>query len=75
MPQLTGFLATRTEVKDGDFSVIAKLKKLLYFNADKNHEYRPPIDELEAVVEARYARAEARWKRKEKSLPTQQTGD
>ena len=63
MPQLTGFLATQTQVKDGDFSVIAKLKKLIYFNADNKREYRPPIDEVEALVEARYARAEARWKR------------
>jgi len=65
MPQLTGFLATRTEVKDGDFSVIPKLKKLIYFNADSKREYQPPIDEIEAVVEARYKRAEARWKRQE----------
>jgi hypothetical protein len=65
MPQLTGFLATRTEVKDGDFSVIPKLKKLIYFNADNKREYQPPIDEIEAVVEARYKRAEARWKRQE----------
>ena len=33
------------------------------------------IDELEELVGARYERAEARWKRKEKGLPTPQTGD
>jgi hypothetical protein len=74
MPQLTGFLATQTQVKDRDFSVIANLKKLIYFAADNKREYRPAIDELEALVEARYDRAEARWKREEKSWSMKQSG-
>ena len=68
MPQLEGFLATQTAIKDGDFSVFAELKKLIYFDVDEKRECRPPIAEVEAMVEARYARAEARWKRKPSSL-------
>jgi hypothetical protein len=45
-----------------------KLPKLIYFDADDKRKYRPPIAEVEALVEARNARAEARWKRGQKRL-------
>jgi hypothetical protein len=55
LKKLDSFVILETKVADGDFSAILKLPSLTVFSADHRREYRPSIEELEAIVDARSA--------------------
>ena len=55
LKNLESFVIVGTRVMDGDFSAVPTLRALTTFSADHRREYRPSIQELEAIVDARSA--------------------